>query len=61
MHIGWGGGGGGGYIQKFLSTVLVPPQLYISSTHPTAHTHARNIAYSLPLKYTYLTLTLMRA
>ena len=37
MHIGWGAGGRGGYIQKFLSTVLVPPQLYISSTHPTAH------------------------
>ena len=47
MHIGWGGGGGG-YIQKFPSTVLVPPQLYISSTHPTAHTHVRNIAYPLP-------------
>ena len=48
MHIDWGGGGGGGYIQKFPFTVLVPPQLSISSTHPTAHTHTRNIAYPLP-------------
>ena len=48
MHIGWGSGGG--YILKFPSTVLVPPQLYISSTHHNAHTHthARNIAYPLP-------------
>ena len=45
MHIGWGGGGRGGYIQKFLSTVFVPHQLYISSTHPTAHTRTK---YSLP-------------
>ena len=48
MHIGWGGEGGRGYIQKFPSTVLVPPQLYISSKHPTAHTHAWNIAYPFP-------------
>ena len=48
MHIGWGGGGGRSYIKKFPSTVLVPPQLYISSTNPTAHTHTRNIAYPLP-------------
>ena len=48
MHISWGGGGGGGYMKKIPSTVLVPPHLYISSTHPTAHTHARNIAYPLP-------------
>ena len=34
---------GEGYIQKFLSTVLVPPQLYISSTNPTAHTHTHKI------------------
>ena len=48
MHIGWGGGGGW-YIQKFPYTVLVPSQLYISSTHPIAHTHApKNIAYPLP-------------
>ena len=46
MHIVWGGGGGG-YIQKFPSTVLVPPQLFISSTHPIALI-ARNIAYLLP-------------
>ena len=37
-----------GYIQKFPSTVLVPPQLYISSMHPTAHTHVQNIAYPFP-------------
>ena len=43
MHIGFGGGGGGGYIQKFPSTVLVPLQLYILSTHPTAHTHTHEI------------------
>ena len=49
MHIGLGGGGGGGYIlQKFPSTVLDPPQLYISSTHTTAHTHIQNIAYPFP-------------
>ena len=36
------------YIQKFPSTVVVPPQLYISSTHPTARTHIQNIAYPLP-------------
>ena len=58
MHIGWGGGGGGGggggYIQKFLSTVLVPPQSYISSTHPTTHAHTRNIAYPLPQSFPIL-------
>ena len=48
MHIGWVGGGGGGYIQKFPSTVLVPPQLYISSTHAPHRTHTRNIAFPLP-------------
>ena len=62
MQIGWGGEWGGGYIQKFPSTVLVPPQLYISSMHPTAHTHTRT-KYCLPPspKYSYLTLTLMKA
>ena len=59
MHIGWGGGGEG-YIQKFLSTVLVPHQLYISSTHPTAHTRTKYSLAPSP-KYSYLTLTLMRA
>ena len=44
-HAHWFGWWKGGYIQKFQSTVLVPPQLYISSTHLTAHTHARNIVY----------------
>ena len=60
MHIGLVVEGGGGYIQKFTSTVLVPPQLYISSMYPTAHTRTK---YSLPPspKYSYLTLTLMRA
>ena len=46
MHIGWGGGGG--YSEKFPSTVLVPPQLYISNTHPNVLTHTRNIAHPLP-------------
>ena len=59
MYIGWVVEGG--YIQKFPSTVLVPPHLYISSTHPNAHTHVPNIAYPLPPKYSYITLTLMRA
>ena len=40
--------GRGGYIQKYPSTVLVPPQLYSSSTHPTAHTRTQNKAYPLP-------------
>ena len=57
MHIGWGEEGG--YIQKFPSTVLAPPQLYISSMHTTAYTHARNIAYPLPQSIPIL--TLMRA
>ena len=49
MHIGWDGGEG--YIQKFPSTVLVPPQLYIvtrTPPHTHTHTHAQNIAYPLP-------------
>ena len=60
MIIGWGGGGGGGgYILKFPSTVLVSPQLYISSTHPTAHTRTKYSSPPSP-KYSYLTLTLKK-
>ena len=61
MHIGWGGGGCGGYIQKFLSTVLVPLNYtFLARNPPHTHTHTK---YSLPpsQRYSYLTLTLMRA